>query len=61
MLSLAARYGHPIAQADLESLPFAEGAFAGAFARHSYLHVPKARIAQAFCEGLRRGLTPGGV
>ena len=35
MLSLAARYGYARAQADLESLPFAEGAFAGAFARHS--------------------------
>jgi SAM-dependent methyltransferase len=60
MLSLAARYGHPIAQAELESLPFAEGAFAGAFARHSYLHVPKARVAEAFAE-LRRVLVPGGL
>ncbi len=60
MLSLVARYGHPSAQADLESLPFAEGAFAGAFARHSYLHLPKARIAQAFAE-LRRVLAPGGL
>jgi SAM-dependent methyltransferase len=60
MLSLVARYGHPRAQADLESLPFAEGAFAGAFAKHSYLHVPKARIAHAFAE-LRRVLAPGGL
>ena len=48
------------AQADLESLPFAEGTFAGAFARHSYLHLPKPRIAQAFAE-LRRVLVPGGL
>jgi Methyltransferase domain len=41
-------------------LPFAEGAFAGAFAKHSYLHVPKARIAGAFAE-LRRVLVPGGL
>jgi SAM-dependent methyltransferase len=59
MLSLVARYGHPRAQADLEALPFAEGAFAGAFAKHSYLHVPKARIGHAFAE-LRRVLAPGG-
>src|SRR5580658_3247576 len=59
MLSLASGDGHPRAQADLESLPFAESAFAGAFARHSYLHVPKMRIAHAFAE-LRRVLAPGG-
>jgi SAM-dependent methyltransferase len=60
MLSLASGYGHPRAQADLESLPLAEGTFAGAFARHSYLHLPKARIAHAFAE-LRRALAPGGL
>jgi len=60
MFSLASGYGHPRAQADLESLPFAEGAFTAAFARHSYLHLPKARIAQAFAE-LRRVLAPGGL
>lgn len=60
MLSLVARYGHPRAQADLEALPFAEGAFAGAFAKHSYLHVPKARIVGAFAE-LRRVLVPRGL
>jgi SAM-dependent methyltransferase len=60
MLSLVARYGHARAQADLESLPFAEGAFAGAFAKHSYLHVPKARIVGAFAE-LRRVLVPRGL
>ena len=59
MLSLVVRYGHPRAQADLESLPFAAGAFDGAFAKHSYLHVAKARIAHAFLE-LRRVLAPGG-
>jgi SAM-dependent methyltransferase len=60
MLSLAAQHGHPGALANLESLPFAEGAFAGAFAKHSYLHVPKARIAGAFSE-LRRVLAPRGL
>ena len=60
MLSLVARYGHPRAQADLESLPFAEGVFAGAFARHSYLHPPKASALGAFAE-LRRVLAPGGL
>lgn len=60
MLSLVARYGHPRAQADLESLPFAEGVFDGAFARHSYLHLPKASALGAFAE-LRRVLAPGGL
>jgi SAM-dependent methyltransferase len=59
MLSLARRHGHPLAQADLESLPFAAGAFAGAFARHSYLHVPKGRAVSALAD-LRRVLAPGG-
>jgi SAM-dependent methyltransferase len=54
MLSLVARYGHPRAQADLEALPFAEGAFAGAFAKHCYLHVPKARIAHAYVRRVKR-------
>jgi SAM-dependent methyltransferase len=43
MLALAKVQGHPVVHADLELLPFADNAFAGAFARHSYLHVPKAR------------------
>ncbi len=60
MLTLASRHGHPLAQADLESLPFAAGAFVGAFARHSYLHVPKGRVVSALAD-LRRVLAPGGV
>ena len=59
MLTLASRHGQPMAQADLESLPFATGAFAGAFARHSYLHVPKGRVVSALAD-LRRVLAPGG-
>jgi SAM-dependent methyltransferase len=59
MLALAKVQGHPVVQADLESLPFADNAFAGAFARHSYLHVPKARAEAALAE-LRRVLRPGG-
>ena len=34
----------PGVQADLEALPFRRGALAGAWARNSYLHVPKARL-----------------
>jgi SAM-dependent methyltransferase len=60
MLSLAGRYCHALAQADLESLPFADGVFYGAFARHSYLHLPKTRTPGAFSE-LRRVLAPGGL
>jgi SAM-dependent methyltransferase len=60
MLRLAEEQGHPVVQADLESLPFANNAFAGAFARHSYLHVPKARAEAALAE-LRRVLRPGGL
>jgi SAM-dependent methyltransferase len=60
MLTLAGRHGYPVVQADLESLPFADGALAGAFARHSYLHVPKARVTGALAE-LRRAMRPGGV
>ncbi len=35
---------------DLESLPFLDGSLAGAFARHSYLHVPKERVGYALAE-----------
>jgi SAM-dependent methyltransferase len=59
MLALAGGGGHPVLQADLESLPFAEGAFVGAFARHSYLHLPKTRAAGALGD-LRRVLRPRG-
>lgn len=34
-------------QADLEALPFRHGALAGAWARMSYLHVPRARLPAA--------------
>ena len=60
MLALARAHGHPLVRADLESLPFADGALAGAFARHSYLHLPKARLAPAVAEA-RRVLRPGGL
>jgi len=60
MLSLARARGHPLVRADLESLPFADGALAGAFARHSYLHLPKARFAGALAE-VRRVLRPGAL
>lgn len=61
MLSMAREAGStPLVRADLETLPFAEGSFAGAFARHSYLHLPKERAAAAFGE-LRRILRPGGA
>jgi SAM-dependent methyltransferase len=60
MLALAGRHGCPLAQADLESLPFTDAAFTGAFARHSYLHVPKARAVSALSD-VRRVLRPGGL
>jgi SAM-dependent methyltransferase len=59
MLALAARHGHPVLQADLESLPFADQALAGAFARHSYLHIPRLSMGRALAD-LRRALSPGG-
>lgn len=48
----------PLVRADLEQLPFASGAFTGAFARHTYLHIPKARLGPALRE-LRRVLATG--
>jgi SAM-dependent methyltransferase len=60
MLALANRHGQPLARADLESLPFGDGVFAGAFARHSYLHVLKERVPVALGE-LRRVLRPGAL
>lgn len=59
MLALARSRGRPLARADLESLPFGNGVFSGAFARHSYLHVPKQGTPRAFSE-LKRVLRPGG-
>ncbi|MGP0006144.1 MAG: class I SAM-dependent methyltransferase [Acidimicrobiales bacterium] len=60
MLSLARSRVHPLAQGDLESLPFADGVLAGIFARHSYLHLPKARLGHALAEA-GRVLRPGGL
>jgi len=60
MLALARRRGHSLARADLESLPFGDGVFAAAFARHSYLHVPKERVPSALVE-LRRVLRLGAL
>jgi SAM-dependent methyltransferase len=60
MLDLAGRSGFPLVRADLEALPFGDGSLAGAFARNSYLHLPKARLADALSD-LRRALRPGGL
>jgi SAM-dependent methyltransferase len=60
MLELASVHGCPLVRADLESLPFADRALDGAFARHSYLHLPKDRAAAAFAE-VRRVLRDGGA
>ncbi len=44
---------------DLEALPIRRGALQGAFARASYLHVPRVRLPLALAE-LHRALTVGG-
>jgi len=59
MLDLAGAKGHPLVRGDLEALPFADGVLAGAFACHSYLHLPKARMGDALTEAFRV-LRPGG-
>jgi len=59
MLELARNRSAPLVRADLEALPFRTGRLAGAFARHSYLHVPRARLPDALVE-LRRVIRPGG-
>ncbi len=59
MLDLAVGKGMPLACGDLEHLPFAGGTFAGLFARHSYLHIPKERARAAFVEAARV-VRPGG-
>lgn len=59
MLTLARSGGCPLLQGDLESLPLADGTLAGAFARHSYLHLPKARLLPALGEA-KRVLCAGG-
>jgi SAM-dependent methyltransferase len=60
MLELAARHGEPLVRGDLERLPFRDGALAGVFARHSYLHLPRERLAFALGEA-RRVLRPHGL
>jgi SAM-dependent methyltransferase len=60
MLELARRSDVPLVRADLEALPLADGAMAGLFARHSYLHLPKARLATALSDA-HRALRPGGL
>jgi SAM-dependent methyltransferase len=60
MLALATRRGFPLVRADLEALPFAEATLAGAFARHSYLHLPKDRLGDALSD-VCRVLRPGGL
>ncbi|MGO8874789.1 MAG: class I SAM-dependent methyltransferase [Acidimicrobiales bacterium] len=59
MLTLARPRGCPLLQGDLEALPLADGTVAGAFARHSYLHLPKARLPGALGEA-KRVLRAGG-
>jgi SAM-dependent methyltransferase len=60
MLRVARRAGSPLVHGDLEALPFPAGTFAGLFARHSYLHLPKARLPAALADA-RRVLAPGGL
>jgi SAM-dependent methyltransferase len=60
MLALARRSEAPLVRADLVRLPFADGSLAGAFARHSYLHLPKTELPTALRD-LRRVLRAGGV
>ncbi len=60
MLGLARRSQTPLVGGDLERLPFRTGVFAGVFARHSYLHLPKDRLVPALGEA-RRVLRLGGL
>lgn len=60
MLSFARRHPYPLVQADLESLPLCDRSLVGAFARHSYLHLPRARATYGFAE-LHRALRAGGL
>jgi SAM-dependent methyltransferase len=57
MLELAREHGTCLVRGDLEALPFAGATFAGAFARHSYVHLPRHRLAGALGE-LWRVLKP---
>lgn len=59
MLELARAGRAPLTCGDLERLPFADQMFAGIFARHSYLHLPKDRASRAFGEAARLLRTGG--
>ncbi|HUI03926.1 MAG TPA: methyltransferase domain-containing protein [Acidimicrobiales bacterium] len=50
--------GALLVQGDLEALPFADKAFAGAWANMSYLHVPSVRLPRALAD-LHRALEVG--
>ena len=60
MLELSRRSPAPLVRADLVHLPFAGGSMHGAFARHSYLHLPKTELPAALRD-LHRVLRAGGV
>ncbi|MHB1987644.1 MAG: class I SAM-dependent methyltransferase [Acidimicrobiales bacterium] len=60
MLDRARRSGAVLVRGDLEALPFATGAMAGIFARHSYLHLPKLQMSAALREA-GRVLAPDGI
>jgi SAM-dependent methyltransferase len=60
MLELARRRDRPLVRGDLAALPFATASLAGAFARHSYLHLPKHRLAAALSD-VHRALRDGGL
>jgi SAM-dependent methyltransferase len=52
-LSRAPAGAAPLVQGDLEAIPFAAASFAGVFARHSLLHLPRRRAAAAMVEAAR--------
>jgi SAM-dependent methyltransferase len=60
MLVIARGCNKPLVRGDLEALPFATATFAGVFARHSYLHIPKHRLGGALTEAARV-LKPDGL
>ena len=49
-----------LVRGDLEALPLADSSLVGLFARHSYLHLPKARLVPALAEA-RRVIMSGGI
>lgn len=60
MLDLARTKLRPLVRGDLEALPFRPACLAGAFARHSYLHLSKPAFPAALRE-LGRVLRPKGL